>query len=99
MPGPRYMVFDGQLNGTGLRDYYDGGYIDPRSLRLSPDLLVKIAGWVANYQSALLRQSFDEEEVRTLDKEGIELIYLIKEQYPEMKINYYSAAAKKLIII
>ncbi len=99
MPDVRYMVFDGQLEGTGLRDYYEGGYIEPRSLGLSPDLVKKISDWVSNYQNTLLRQFYDEEEVRTLDKEGIELIHLIKEQYPERKINYYSAATKKLVII
>ena len=37
-----YIIIDGYFSGTGIRDKYNGGYILPESLNLSPALIDKL---------------------------------------------------------
>ena len=41
----RYLVIDGILGGTGIRNQHEGGYIDPEQLLLSDQLLARLKEW------------------------------------------------------
>ena len=45
----RYLVIDGMLNGTGIRDYYEGGYVEPQELNLSLELKERLEAWLSRY--------------------------------------------------
>ena len=45
----KYIIIDALLNGTGIRDKYKGGYIDPRSLGLSGVTIVRLNNWLSEY--------------------------------------------------
>ncbi len=48
----KYLTVDGLLSGTGIRNSIEGGYIDPRALGISRDLVSRIEGWLRLYEEA-----------------------------------------------
>ena len=65
-----YIIIDGYFSGTGIRDKYNGGYILPESLNLSPALIDKLKKWLTKYGSEFFNQYSDSERIKTLDEEG-----------------------------
>ena len=45
----KYIVIDALLNGTGIRDKYEGGYIEPCSLGLSSATIIRLNDWLSEY--------------------------------------------------
>jgi hypothetical protein len=88
----RYIIVDGMLSGTGIRDLYEGGYIPLQSLGLSADLILSIQNWLARYEAAHYDEFSDSQEVKSLDEMGISLSKLIKNELPDAKVEYYSHA-------
>lgn len=96
----KYLIVDAYLNGTGIRDKYAGGYIDPNLLKLSADLLDKLANWLEKYQQEFFNQYGNDSQVEMLDKEGKEIATLLKKEIGNnSKIEYYSDAKMKTEII
>lgn len=87
-----YIVIDGELHGTGLRDYYNGGYIDPRDLDLSISLREQLSNWLIKYENEHYSGFTHELVIKELDKEGLEIARLVKQELKDNKISYYSAA-------
>jgi hypothetical protein len=87
-----YLVVDGQMSGTGIRDAVTGGALDPIDLGLSADLQVKIAYWVALYEAAHCADYQDSATVEELDKVGLEIALQVKSELPGSKIQYQSDA-------
>ena len=56
-----YIIIDGYFSGTGIRDKYNGGYILPESLNLSPALIDKLKKWLTKYESEFFNQYSDSE--------------------------------------
>lgn len=91
----RYLVVDGFVNGTGIRNYYEGGYVEPSNLMLSQETLQRLEAWLAGYKKEHYREFSDEEKVKELDEEGKRIALLIREELKDSKIRYYSAATLK----
>jgi hypothetical protein len=88
----RYLLVDGMLSGTGVRDATGGGYVDLAELGLLPNVVQLITGWLARYQIAYYRQFDDPREVQALDEIGLELCGRLAQELPGSKIGYFSAA-------
>lgn len=88
----RYLVIDGNLSGTGIRDYYEGGYIEPSALMLSQDTVQRLQVWLAGYGNEHYNGFSNKEKVQELDSEGKKIAMLIRNELRDSKIQYCSAA-------
>ena len=88
----RYLVVDGNLHGTGIRGYYEGGYIEPSNLMLPADLIKSIECWLVSYEREHYNGFANEINVEKLDQEGRKIALLIKHELSDSIIQYYSAA-------
>lgn len=86
----RYLIVDGMLSGTGIRDAVDGGYLDLSELGISSELAADIVQWLKRYEEAHYAQFENQQEVAVLDSQGIELCKRLKAEIPESKIEYFS---------
>lgn len=90
----RYLVIDGMLNGTGIRDYYEGGYVNPSELNLSSETLVMLKNWLSKYWEAFYMNYSDSKAVETLDAEGVRIAQLVQKELGG-KVWYYSDATQQ----
>ncbi len=88
----RYLIVDGMLSGTGIRDAVEGGYVDLEQLGISRSLQSDINVWVARYESSHYAQFNDSEEVDALDNEGVSLCKRLRSELSDSKIEYFSNA-------
>ena len=88
----RYLIIDGMLSGTGVRDAIGGGYVEHAELGLSPNVVEAIASWLVRYETAHYLQFDDPREVEALDNIGLELCDRLAQELPGNKIGYFSAA-------
>ncbi len=89
----KYLIIDGCFGGTGIRDKYNGGYIEPCELEISKELKSIINDWLANYNSEFFDGYSNKEKVNKLDEEGKRIASkLISEMDEEVKVDYYSDA-------
>lgn len=88
----RYLIVDGMLSGTGVRDPVNGGYVALAELGLSPSVAQMIISWLARYEAAHYRQFDDSEEVKALDDIGLQLCDRLAQELPGNKVGYFSAA-------
>lgn len=88
----RYLIVDGMLSGTGVRDAISGGYVELADLGLSPNVVEVIASWLARYETAHYHQFNDSREVEALDDIGLELCDRLARELPGNTIWYFSAA-------
>lgn len=88
----KYLVIDAALNGTGIRDKYEGGYILPHTLPLSSTLVVRLEKWLRAYEISHYNQYSDNKLVNELDTEGKEIAFQFKSELVDVKIEYYSDA-------
>ena len=86
-----YLVVDGMLSGTGIRDGANGGYLDP-SDSLSLELLRRLANWLAEYEKEHYRGYKNESLTQRLDQEGKEIAIAIRQEISDVKIAYWSDA-------
>ena len=84
----RYLLVDGMLSGTGVRDATCGGYVEG----VLPNVVQLITGWLARYETAHYQQFDDPREVQALDEIGLELCGRLAQELPGNKIGYFSAA-------
>lgn len=88
----KYLVIDASLNGTGIRDYYEGGYVAPEDLHLSSEVIQRLSEWLQKYRDEHFNGYVNEGVVKELDHEGKEIGLLIKEELREVKLEYFSDA-------
>jgi len=88
----KYLVVDGCLHGTGIRDYYEGGYINPKELNLSYNLIKQLEIWLGKYEDEHYNGYSDNNNISSLDLEGKELAIKIKNELKNIKVAYYSDA-------
>lgn len=91
----KYLIVDAALSGTGIRDYYNGGYINLEDLKLNSNLIKEINVWVSKYADEFYNQFSNDEVVDKLDKEGKEIATKVKKELPGIKVEYYSNAKMK----
>ena len=94
-----YIIIDSYFSGTGIRDKYNGGYILPELLNLSPALIDKLKKWLTKYESEFFNQYSDSERIKTLDKEGEQVAILVKKECANTKVEYYSDAMMNTLYI
>lgn len=95
----RYLVIDATLNGTGIRDQYEGGYVKPEDLRLSSETTKRLKDWLLKYEIEHYNGYENKELVNELDMEGKEIAQIIKEELTTIKMEYFSDALMKKEII
>jgi len=95
----KYLIVDACLNGTGIRDKYNGGYIDPQDLGLSSILIRNLNEWLLKYGNEHYYGFVNEHLTENLDKEGKEIASIIKSELGNVKIEYFSDARSSIAII
>ncbi|MCB0477797.1 MAG: hypothetical protein KDC84_06520 [Crocinitomicaceae bacterium] len=88
----RYLTIDGMLNGTGIRDAVNGGYILPEDLGLSSEICQIISTWLEKYASEHFKGYKDDALIEELDLEGKVIAQRIKNELKEIKLQYFSDA-------
>lgn len=88
------ILIDGMLNGTGIRDAKKGGFIDPKSLGLSGQLLLSLNSWQAQYEEAHF-DGYPDNLVRKLDEDGVALTLKIRESLTGLEVGYFSNGLMK----
>lgn len=88
----KYLVIDAALHGTGIRDYYGGGYINPESLNVNSELMKKLNDWLLRYEDEHYNGFLNNNLIEELDFEGKEIARALKEELLDAKIDYFSAA-------
>src|ERR1035437_3796775 len=89
----KYLIIDAYFGGTGIRDKYNGGYIDPNTLFLSENLVSKLKNWLKMYNSEFFNGFLVKEVIEKLDEEGKEIaLQLVNELNNDVKVEYYSDA-------
>jgi hypothetical protein len=88
----KYLVLDGYLNGTGIRDRYSGGFVELTALNISMEMKQQIRDWVLKYENEFYNQYSDLKKIEAIDKEGITIVLKLREELPNTKIEYYSDA-------
>ena len=86
----KYLVIDAALSGTGIRDKYEGGYINPEDLGLSLSIKQKLNKWLSKYENEHYNGFTDDNIINELDREGKEIALIIKNELSEVKIEYFS---------
>jgi len=87
-----YLVIDACLNGSGIRDEYEGGYIDPATLGLSRDVIDRLKKWLSAYENEHYNGYSNSILIERLDNEGREIAVRVKRELGNVKISYYSDA-------
>ena len=93
----RYLLVDGMMSGTGIRDAVEGGYLDPKDLELSEPLVRRISLWLLAYEEAHLEQYSDKDNIAALDAEGRKIRDQVREELPDAKVSYYSDAEARIL--
>ena len=93
----RYLVVDGNLSGTGVRDAVEGGYLTPSAIGISDGLGDEISAWQKRYELAHFRSYIDSAEVDKLDAEGLALRQKLSVELAQAKVQYFSSAKMRLL--
>ncbi|MBK9722649.1 MAG: hypothetical protein IPO78_13700 [Saprospiraceae bacterium] len=87
----RYLILDGEIGGTGLRDQFEG-FIQIDDVPISSLLKLEIILWLENYHKNFYNKiKIEIEVIPELDFKGIEIMNKIQNELGhEYKIRYYS---------
>lgn len=88
----KYIVIDAGLDGTGIRDKYEGGFIAPQDLGISSDVIQRLNEWLSKYENEHYKGFANDRIINELDQEGKEIALLVKEELSDVKIEYFSDA-------
>jgi hypothetical protein len=92
-----YLVVDGCLSGTGVRDAVEGGYLTPSAIGIFDGLGGEISAWQKRYEMAHFRSYTDSAEVDKLDAEGLALRQKLSTELAQAKVQYFSSAKMRLL--
>ncbi|WP_065217917.1 MULTISPECIES: hypothetical protein [Butyricimonas] len=95
----KYLVIDALLDSTGIRDKYNGGYINPYEIGLSFITITRLNEWLSKYWNEHFNGYVNENLIDRLDEEGREIAIAIKKELPEVKVEYFSDARMVNVII
>lgn len=93
-----YLIVDAYLNGTGVRDKYNEGYLDLEHLNISTELVSEIKNWLSTYWEEYYRGYNDSARLRELDKIGKALALRLQRELPHAKVEYFSDVEMKLYL-
>ena len=86
------------LNGTGIRDKYDGGYLSPENLNLNSNTIELLNKWLLEYEVQYYKEYNDDFKIRELDNRGIEIAKIIKNEL-KCKVEYFSDGLMKRLFM
>lgn len=92
-----YLVVDGSLSGTGVRDAIEGGYLTASAIGISEFLGDEISAWQQRYELAHFRAYTDSAEVDKLDTEGLALRQKLSLELAQAKVQYFSSGKMRLL--
>ena len=95
----RQLIVDGMLSGTGIRDANVGGYVEVREIGISSGLVKRLEEWLSEYENAHYCQFSDKVKNAELDVEGIAIARQIREQLPDILVEYFSNAEMRRMAI
>lgn len=97
----RYLRVDGGTPGCGLREPTIGRYLEQEeveALPLSVELVTALTRWAERYQEHVLwYYGAETEATAELDRQGCLLCLKLREELPEVKVDYYSEALCKWV--
>jgi hypothetical protein len=88
----RYLVLDGYISGTGIRDAISDEYLELKSLPLPKELIDAISSWKNEYYKEVVSGKSSTEKEKSfqkLDGLGVELSKALKVVSNEIKVDYY----------
>lgn len=88
----KYLIVDASLNGTGIRNCYEGGYIPLEDLGLKSETIKLLNKWLLKYKNEHYKGFEDDCLIDELDKEGKKIALIIRNELSEVKIEYFSDA-------
>lgn len=88
----KYLIVDAALNGTGIRDQYQGGYVPLEDLSLSNSTIKRIRKWLSRYEDEHYQRYDNQEVINELDEEGKEITLIILNELTDVKVKYFSDA-------
>lgn len=88
----KYLTVDGMGFGTGVRDTYEGGYIELDALGITQRLQKDIRTWLSRYEAAFFAGFRDRGTVTALDEAGVQIAKRLSDELPHSKVTYYSDA-------
>jgi hypothetical protein len=88
----KYLIIDASLSGTGIRDYYEGGYVSPESLCLKEHTIQRLKSWLLKYENEHYNGFNNNSLIDELDNEGKDIALIIKNEISDVKIEYFSDA-------
>jgi hypothetical protein len=91
----KYLIVDAYLNGTGIRDEYNGGFVSPESIGLSQILIQKLNDWLCSYAKEIYTGYNNNLNIKLLDDRGLSIAMEIKNELRDVKISYISDATMK----
>lgn len=94
-----YLVIDGNLSGTGIRDAVEGGYLTASELGISEFLGDEISAWQQRYEVAHFGEYADVTEVDKLDAEGLALRQKLAVELAQAKVQYFSSGKMQLLFL
>lgn len=89
------IIVDGMLHGTGIRNKLEGGYLVPKSIGLSNEIILKIKHWLLEYEEEQYNGFANKENIKRLDSIGMEIARQIRDELIDSKVYYYSNAELK----
>ena len=92
-----HLIVDGMLSGTGIRDGDHGGYLEISAIGVSSVLAGRISEWLERYENAHFFQFENTVENELLDKQGVEIARLLKAEFPDARVTYFSNAGLREI--
>jgi hypothetical protein len=95
----KYLIVDASLNGTGIRDEYDGWFLSPESIGLSQILIQKLNDWIYSYAKEIYAGYSNMSNIKLLDQIGLSIAMEIRNELSDVKISYFSNATMKKIIV
>ena len=88
----KYLIVDAALNGTGIRDQYQGGYISLEDLSLNRSTIERIRKWLSRYENEHYQGYHNHKIINELDEEGKKITRIILNELPDVKVKYFSDA-------
>lgn len=91
-----YLVVEGGLGSTGIREIYLDERYEPDDLLLSLEMQNRIKSWLRNYEDEFFKGYRNTDAVTELDLEGLRIVEAIKEELGDVKVGYFSDAQSGL---
>lgn len=95
----RYLVVNGLMSGTGIKDPHSEIDPSPQELGLSSHVISLIEQWLKRYADAMMDGYKNKKENERLDQEGIEIARAVRSELLETKVEYYSDVLSKRILL